>query len=176
MLRRRIIGWVLIGLVCFFNTLPLAIISVLANLGTVGPSQHFTLLALADAPSRAVTRLRPLPRIMVRKLLLVLRDRIRCPPSSRHGPVYMGAADHHRFSIPVRSNFGVAWLTVLTLKYRYQGALTNSRLERAVVARYFSVLVISQLVVFTLLGVIFSCAVSFVWWSLFPELEFVARA
>ena len=39
---------------------------------------------------------------------------------------------------------------------QYMGALTHSRLDRAVVARYFAFLVISQLVVFTLIGVIFS--------------------
>ena len=36
------------------------------------------------------------------------------------------------------------------------GALTRSRLDRAVVARYFSFLIISQLIIFTLIGVIFS--------------------
>lgn len=36
------------------------------------------------------------------------------------------------------------------------GALTHSRLDRAVVARYFAFLVISQLIIFTLIGVIFS--------------------
>lgn len=39
---------------------------------------------------------------------------------------------------------------------KYQGALTQSRLDRAVVARYFAFLVISQLAVFTLIGVGFS--------------------
>lgn len=39
---------------------------------------------------------------------------------------------------------------------RYQGAFTHSRLDRAVIARYFTFLVISQLIVFTLIGVIFS--------------------
>ena len=38
----------------------------------------------------------------------------------------------------------------------YQGATTHSRLDRAVVARYFAFLVISQLIIFTLIGVIFS--------------------
>lgn len=42
------------------------------------------------------------------------------------------------------------WLT------KYMGALTHSRLDRAVIARYFSFLVISQLVIFTLIGVIFN--------------------
>jgi hypothetical protein len=39
---------------------------------------------------------------------------------------------------------------------QYQGALTQSRLDRAVVARYFAFLVISQLIIFTLFGVGFS--------------------
>lgn len=39
---------------------------------------------------------------------------------------------------------------------QYQGALTQSRLDRAVVARYFAFLVISQLIIFTLIGVVFS--------------------
>lgn len=39
---------------------------------------------------------------------------------------------------------------------QYMGALTHSRLDRAVIARYYSFLVISQLVIFTLIGVIFS--------------------
>jgi calcium permeable stress-gated cation channel len=39
------------------------------------------------------------------------------------------------------------WLT------HYMGAMTHARLDRAVVARYFAFLVISQLVVFTLFGI-----------------------
>jgi hypothetical protein len=39
---------------------------------------------------------------------------------------------------------------------RYQGALTQSRLDRAVLARYFAFLVISQLIIFTIIGVVFS--------------------
>jgi hypothetical protein len=35
------------------------------------------------------------------------------------------------------------------------GALTQSKLDRAVVARYFTFLVISQLFIFTLIGVMF---------------------
>jgi hypothetical protein len=44
----------------------------------------------------------------------------------------------------------VRWLS------HYQGSLTQSRLDRAVVGRYFAFLVLSQLIVFTLIGVIFS--------------------
>jgi hypothetical protein len=39
---------------------------------------------------------------------------------------------------------------------KYEGALTHAQLDRAVVARYFAFLVISQLIVFTLIGVVFS--------------------
>lgn len=39
------------------------------------------------------------------------------------------------------------------------GGLTHSKLDRAVVARYFTFLIISQLIIFTLLGVIFSAFV-----------------
>lgn len=39
---------------------------------------------------------------------------------------------------------------------RFQGAITRSYLDRAVVARYFAFLIISQLFIFTLIGVIFN--------------------
>ena len=39
---------------------------------------------------------------------------------------------------------------------KYQGATTQSRLDRAVIARYYGFLVVSQLIIFTLIGVIFS--------------------
>lgn len=38
----------------------------------------------------------------------------------------------------------------------YMGAQTHSHLDKAVIARFFAFLVISQLVIFTLLGVVFS--------------------
>lgn len=38
---------------------------------------------------------------------------------------------------------------------KYQGAQTHSRLDRAVLARYFAFLVISQLIIFTLIGVVY---------------------
>lgn len=39
---------------------------------------------------------------------------------------------------------------------KYMGAFTHSHLDRAVIARYFAFLVISQLLIFTLIGVGFS--------------------
>lgn len=56
----------------------------------------------------------------------------------------------------VSALFGFFLPIVMRWLSQYQGALTHSRLDRAVVARYFAFLVISQLVVFTLIGVIFS--------------------
>ena len=38
----------------------------------------------------------------------------------------------------------------------YMGAITHSSLERLVIARYFAFLLVSQLIIFTILGVIFS--------------------
>ncbi|EJD40396.1 DUF221-domain-containing protein [Auricularia subglabra TFB-10046 SS5] len=52
--------------------------------------------------------------------------------------------------------FGYFLPIIMRWLSRYQGATTRTRLDRAVVARYFSFLVLSQLVVFSLIGVIFS--------------------
>ena len=50
-----------------------------------------------------------------------------------------------------------SWCLPVVMRWlsRYQGAITRSRLDRAVVARYFAFLMISQLFIFTLIGVIF---------------------
>ena len=57
--------------------------------------------------------------------------------------------------------FGWCLPVVMRWLSRYQGAITRSRLDRAVVARYFFFLMISQLFIFTLIGVIFSTCLSF---------------
>lgn len=56
----------------------------------------------------------------------------------------------------VSALFGFFLPIIMRWLSKYQGALTHSRLDRAVVARYFAFLVISQLVIFTLIGVLFS--------------------
>lgn len=56
----------------------------------------------------------------------------------------------------VSAFFGFFLPVMMRWLSRYQGALTQSRLDRAVVARYFAFLVISQLIIFTLIGVGFS--------------------
>lgn len=56
----------------------------------------------------------------------------------------------------VSALFGFFLPIIMRWLSKYQGAVTHSRLDRAVVARYFAFLVISQLIVFTLIGVLFS--------------------
>ncbi|KAJ7072663.1 hypothetical protein C8F01DRAFT_1104858 [Mycena amicta] len=50
--------------------------------------------------------------------------------------------------------FGFFLPIIMRSMSKYMGALTNSKLDRAVVARYFAFMVISQLIIFTLLGVL----------------------
>ena len=57
------------------------------------------------------------------------------------------------------------WFLPVVMRWlaRYQGAISRSRLDRAVTARYFAFLVISQLFIFTLIGVIISAYPSPYW-------------
>lgn len=55
----------------------------------------------------------------------------------------------------VSSLFGWLLPRIMRSLSRYQGAQTHSRLDRAVLARYFAFLVISQLIIFTLIGVVY---------------------
>jgi hypothetical protein len=58
---------------------------------------------------------------------------------------------------PAVSGFFAFFLPIIMRRLsKYMGAVTRSYMDRAVVARYFAFLVISQLVIFTLVGVIFS--------------------
>ncbi|KAG8921438.1 hypothetical protein FRC00_008647, partial [Tulasnella sp. 408] len=56
----------------------------------------------------------------------------------------------------VSAVFGYVLPIIMRKLSKYQGALTRSRLDRAVVARYFAFLIISQLFIFSLIGVGFS--------------------
>jgi len=53
--------------------------------------------------------------------------------------------------------FGYFLPVVMRWLSKYQGDVTRTRLDRAVVARYFAFLVISQLFIFSLIGVAFNC-------------------
>ncbi|RDB25480.1 hypothetical protein Hypma_007600 [Hypsizygus marmoreus] len=117
--RKRMLGFWLLALVCFFNTIPLFIISVLANLESLRVYVGF-LDQWANASPKSFA--------FISGVL---------PPA---------VSGIFGFFLPII----MRWLT------QYMGALTHSRLDRAVIARYFTFLVISQLVIFTLIGVIFN--------------------
>ncbi|KAG2159151.1 uncharacterized protein EDB93DRAFT_1118427 [Suillus bovinus] len=121
LIGNKFIGSLFLVLVCFFNTIPLFIISILANLSSISAYVGFlSEWATASPGSFAfVSGVSP-PAI-----------------SALFG-----------FFLPIV----MRWLS------KFQGALTHSRLDRAVVARYFAFLVISQLIIFTLIGVGFIAA------------------
>ncbi|PPQ75181.1 hypothetical protein CVT26_008789 [Gymnopilus dilepis] len=117
--RKRLLGWAWLTAVCFFNTVPLFIISVLANLAAVRTYVPF-LQSWFEAS--------PYSFAFVSGVL---------PPA---------ISGFFGFFLPII----MRWLT------KYMGALTHSKLDRAVVARYFAFLILSQLIIFTLIGVIFN--------------------
>lgn len=116
--RLRMIGFLLLAVVCFFNTVPLFAISVLANLSAISAYVGFLKRWADNSPTTFAIISGVLPPTV----------------SAIFG-----------YFLPVL----MRWLT------RYMGAHTHSRLDRAVVARYFAFLVISQLIIFTLIGVAF---------------------
>ncbi|KAL5504690.1 hypothetical protein ACEPAH_7353 [Sanghuangporus vaninii] len=115
--RKKTMGWVYLFVVCFFNTIPLLIVSFLANLASL--TTYVGFLESWSEHSHATFTI-------ISGIL---------PPA-------------------VSAFFG--WFLPIVMRWlsRYQGAVTRSRLDRAVVARYFAFLVISQLFIFTLIGVI----------------------
>lgn len=112
-------GFLLLALVCFLNTIPLSVISILANLSSIAAYVGF----LRNWQGTNQTTFTIVSGIL--------------PPA-------------------VSALFGYLLPIIIRALSRYQGALTQSRLDRAIVARYFAFLVISQLVIFTLIGVGFS--------------------
>ncbi|KAF8546213.1 DUF221-domain-containing protein [Imleria badia] len=116
--RNRLIGFLLLVLVCFFNTIPLFVISILANLSSISAYVGFL---------------------------------------SRWSQVSPGSFAFVSGVFPptISALFGFFLPIIMRGLVRFQGAQTRSGLDRAVVAHYFAFLVISQLVIFTLIGVFF---------------------
>jgi hypothetical protein len=116
---KRTIGFLWLALVCFFNTVPLFVISVLANLDSIkGYVSFLNKWAIASPSSFAVV-------------------------SGVLPPTVSGIFG---FFLPII----MRWLT------QFMGGLTHSKLDRQVIAHYFTFLILSQLVIFTLIGVIFN--------------------
>ncbi|PSR72720.1 hypothetical protein PHLCEN_2v11415 [Hermanssonia centrifuga] len=118
--QKKTTGWIFLCVVCFFNTIPLFFISILANLASLTSFVPFLQKWSSTSPGSFTFISGVLPPAV----------------SALFG-----------FFLPIL----MRWLS------QYQGATTHSRLDRAVIARYFAFLVISQLVVFTLIGVMFNC-------------------
>ncbi|KAF8622662.1 hypothetical protein AX15_006773 [Amanita polypyramis BW_CC] len=117
--RKRMVGFWWLALVCFFNTVPLFIISVLANLSSLTVYVPFLNEWSMTSPATFA---------IISGVL---------PPS---------ISGLFGFFLPII----MRWLT------KYMGATTHSRLDRAVIARYYAFLIISQLIIFTLIGVLFN--------------------
>ncbi|ELU41982.1 DUF221 domain-containing protein [Rhizoctonia solani AG-1 IA] len=114
----RTTGWFLIAAVCFFNTIPLLIISALANLASISEYVDF----LGQWANSSPTTFSLVSGIL--------------PPS-------------------ISALFGFFLPIIMRKISEYQGAITHSRLDRAVVARYFAFLIISQFFIFSLMSVAF---------------------
>ncbi|WVN89065.1 uncharacterized protein L203_104281 [Cryptococcus depauperatus CBS 7841] len=119
---RRTFGWFLIGLVCFLNTVPLLVVSLLANLSSLAVYVSF-LESWKDAGGWGNWTFSLVSGIL---------------PSA------------------VSALFGYLLPHIMRKISKYQGAPTRSRLDRAVTARYFFFMIISTLIIFSLLGVVYT--------------------
>ncbi|KAK4687006.1 calcium permeable stress-gated cation channel, partial [Tremellales sp. Uapishka_1] len=124
----RALGFIAIGLVCFFNTIPLLVVSLLANLSSLAVYVTF---------------------------LETWKDD--------------GDWGNWTFSLvsgvlPSVVSFIFGFLLPVTMRRisKYQGAQTRSRLDRAVTARYFFFMIISNLIIFSLLSVVYTTITSVV--------------
>jgi calcium permeable stress-gated cation channel len=135
--RKKIHGFLWLAVICFLNTVPLLIISALANLSTVSSRFRKNINGNANWNDQLTTYIHPL---------------------AEWQSANKGSFDFISGVLPpaVSAIFGFFLPIIMRKLTRYMGALTHSRTDRAVIARYFAFLVISQLIIFTLIGVIFS--------------------
>ncbi|WVQ95300.1 hypothetical protein IAU59_002395 [Kwoniella sp. CBS 9459] len=119
---RRTFGFVLIGLVCFVYTVPLLVVSLLANLSALTVYVGF-LRTWKDAGNWGNWTFSLVSGIL---------------PSV------------------ISAGFGYFLPFIMRRISKYQGAPTRSRLDRAVTARYFFFMIICNLVIYSLLSVIYT--------------------
>lgn len=117
--RKKMLGVLWLVVVCFFNTVPLFIISVLANLEGIRAWVPFLDTWFNSSPESFTFVSGVLPAT-------------------------------------ISGIFGFFLPIIMRHLTKYMGSLTYSRLDRAVIARYFAFLIISQLIIFTLIGVLFN--------------------
>nr|XP_018259836.1 uncharacterized protein I303_07907 [Kwoniella dejecticola CBS 10117]OBR81994.1 hypothetical protein I303_07907 [Kwoniella dejecticola CBS 10117] len=119
---RRTFGFIFIGIICFFYTVPLLVVSLLANLSAL------TLwVGFLDTWKNA------------------------------------GQWGNWTFSLVsgilpsvISAGFGYFLPFIMRRISKYQGATTRSRLDRAVTARYFFFMIICNLVIYSLLSVVYT--------------------
>ncbi|KAF8316081.1 DUF221-domain-containing protein [Clavulina sp. PMI_390] len=114
----KLIGFLLLCLVCAFYTIPLSIVSFVANLSAIQAWVPF----LQKWAQKSQFTFSVVSGVL--------------PPL-------------------ISAFFGWALPKIMRRLSKYQGAITRSRLDRAVVARYFGFLVASQLILFTIIGVLY---------------------
>ncbi|WRT70828.1 uncharacterized protein IL334_007827 [Kwoniella shivajii] len=119
---RRTFGFIFIGTICFFYTVPLLVVSLLANLSSLT-----VWVAFLDTWKNA------------------------------------GGWGNWTFSLVsgilpsvISAGFGYFLPYIMRRISKYQGATTRSRLDRAVTARYFFFMIICNLVIYSLLSVVYT--------------------
>jgi hypothetical protein len=116
------VGFLIIGVVCFFNTVPLVAVSALANLAALTMYVPF-LNSWKNAGSFGNWTFSLVSGVL---------------PSA------------------ISAIFGYVLPIIMRRVSKKQGAMTRSRLDRAVTARYYAFLVISSFLIFSLIGVVWS--------------------
>jgi hypothetical protein len=135
-------GFIFLGVICFFNTVPLLAVSILANLSAVRDTLY---------QSRKVAR----------RLIFDSQIAVYLPFLYRWKDA--GSWGEWTFSVvsgvlpsTISAIFGFLLPIIMRRLTKYQGAITRSRLDRAVMARYFAFLIISNFVTFSLFGAAWS--------------------
>lgn len=115
---RKVMGFIFLGVVCFFNTVPLLAVSIIANLNALAVYVPFL------DEWRSAGKWGNWTFSIVSGVL---------PPT-------------------IMAIFGFLLPIIMRRLTKYQGAITRSRLDRAVMARYFAFLIISNFITFSLFG------------------------
>ncbi|WWC92437.1 uncharacterized protein L201_007395 [Kwoniella dendrophila CBS 6074] len=125
---RSLFGFIFIGIICFFYTVPLLVVSLLANLSALTLYVNF-LNTWKNAGSWGNWTFSLVSGIL---------------PSV------------------ISAGFGYALPFIMRRISKYQGAPTRSRLDRAVTARYFFFMIICNLVIYSLLSVVYTAVATVV--------------
>lgn len=93
--RKKTIGFLWLCLVCFFNTVPLFIISILANLDSVQSTRTVTVESYPDINHLTVTSIRPIPAKLVRCERVLIRVCLWCVATRHLRSLWLLPAHHY---------------------------------------------------------------------------------